>query len=159
MTTRLCPRCGIECEAGLPTCPECGGYLGVRRKERVYVPAEKPPPEDTFGLPRPLYWFLSMFPGLASPTVIIVSAVMMVAAVMIVLLALMIFSLGAMVAAMMIGGVGLMCYWAAIAWLLNGHVCMLTDALVDFDGRQWTVFWLFTLLPLSLLFLVFGAVD
>jgi hypothetical protein len=159
MPTQTCSKCGAECEAGLPNCPECGGYLGRRRREPVYVPPPEPEPEDTFGLPGPLYWFLDLFPGLVSPKVVIMAIASTVLGGLIMLLAFILFTFGAMIAPFMIGGFGLICYWAAIAWLLNGYVCMPTDAMVDFDGRKWTAFWVLAMLPLSLLLLWLAVTD
>jgi hypothetical protein len=123
------------------------------------VPPPEPEPEDTFGLPRPLYWFLDLFPGLVSPKCLIMAAIATITGALIMLLAFVLFSFGALIAPFMIGAFGLICYWAAICWLLSGFVCMPTDAMVDFDGRRWSAFFVLAVLPLSLLFLWLAVVD
>jgi hypothetical protein len=142
-----CPRCYAECDPGEPSCPSCGGYLGARRREPPPPPGPEPAEEERFGIPRPVWWFMTMFPGLFHPVVLILSLVAMVIAGALAWLALFLVIFGAMFAALMIGASGIICYWTGIAWLMHGELASPVEALSEFDSTRWLVFVLLATAP------------
>lgn len=141
-----CSRCGARCDAGEPRCPSCGGYLGARPpRPRLNAPAE----EARRG---PFFWFLDLFPGLVRPRVLIMSLVALPVAAGLVGLGLALFSIGGVFAGMAVAAFGMVTYWAAVAWLIYGYVCLPGEALSEFDGTRWMVFALLASAPMVALF-------
>jgi hypothetical protein len=147
MSKIRCPQCNAECDPGEPSCPACGRYLGVRRREPVVPPEPDPDEDERFGIPRPVWWLMNMFPGVFAPTVLIMSIVAVVVAGMLTWLALFMLVLGAAFAGFAIGAAGMICYWAAIAWLMYGALAAPSEVLSEFDSTKWTVFILLAMLP------------
>jgi len=54
------------------------------------------------------------------------------------------------VSGLFIAGFGMVIYWSAVAWLIYGYVCLPSEALAEFDSRQWSVMLLLGLAPVAL---------
>lgn len=146
MAGKVCPKCGSANMTSARFCARCGARL---------VAAEPPAPgwqERGTGLfLAPFERFLAVFPGLASPKVVIASTFVLALAAGLGWLSYFLLRLGDIFFGPAIGVFAIITYWAAWSWVLNGEVCMLTDALVEFDGRKWLVMVLLTAAPLIVL--------
>jgi hypothetical protein len=74
------------------------------------------------------------------PKVLVAGLLMTVLALGIGVLALVAAVFGAVLSAMFIGGLAVLCYWTALAWIFTGDICMPSEALADFNGTQWMLF-------------------
>jgi hypothetical protein len=101
---------------------------------------------------------MNMFPGLFHPGVLIMSLVAMVIAGALAWLALFLALFGAL-AAFMIGGAGIVCYWTGIIWLMYGTLSSPSEALSDFDSVQWLIFVLLGMLPIIATAIYVGGVS
>jgi len=121
------------------------------------MPVEQPDPEPEVppGLV-PLLWLLELFPGLASPKVLILSILALPVAAGVLQLALLLIGFGAIVTGIFIAGFAMVIYWTAVAWLLYGNICMPAEAMAEFDSTKWMVFLLAAFAPMSLFFLWLG---
>jgi hypothetical protein len=119
----------------------------VRRREPLPPPEPEVEEDETFGIPRPIWWFMNMFPGLFSPSVIIMSVIALAAAGVLAWLSLLMFVFGAAFAGFLIGAAAMICYWAVITWLMYGVLCAPSEALSEFNSAQWTIFALLAMLP------------
>jgi len=150
MQEPTCPFCGAKRKPRDRFCVQCGSRLGAPA-----TPGPKQPPEQEegqrFTALRPLLYVLEYFPGLASPKIILLSAIVFAIALGTAASAILAL-FGALLAAFVIGGFALVLYWTALGWILSGEVVMPWEALAEFDGVRWVIFATLTLLPLTLLF-------
>jgi hypothetical protein len=146
MAGKACPKCGSPNMTAATFCARCGARLAA---------AEAPGPgwreKGTGLLLAPLERFLAVFPGLASPSVIVASTFVLALAGGLGWLSYFLLRLGDIFFGPVIGVFAMITYWAAWSWVLHGEVCMLTDALVELDGRKWLVMALLTAAPLIVL--------
>jgi len=148
---QACPFCGAACKPEGEFCPACGSRLGAPVVGRAKPRLREEPLEPPVGL-RPLCWLLEYFPGLASPKVIILTAIIFVMAAAFAGAALFMVVLGAVIIAFLSGGFAILLYWTGLAWILSGEVSMPWDALADFNGTHWMLFATLTLLPVAAVF-------
>jgi hypothetical protein len=150
----MCPHCGEEAEVGAKFCARCGKSLRMP-PQRDTTPVEPVPLADEEPetlLWRIGIWFFEIFPGVARPAVISMSLLALVVGGIVAGLGAMMLGFGAIFFAILAGAVALICYWTALSWLMYGYVCLLPEAMSEFDGRHWLVLMLATFGPLGLVF-------
>jgi len=57
--------------------------------------------------------------------------------------------LGTMIGAILVGGAGVVFYSQGVAWLISGDLSLLPQALSDFDGARWALFFALLLTPFA----------
>jgi len=151
MKEARCPFCGEKCKPEDKFCVHCGSRLGAPSMgpREPILPQETEEEESHGTLRGILYWLGEYFPGLFRPGVLIGSVVLVVLAIGVGILAVVACLFGVLISGMFIGGFALILYWTALAWLLTGDICMPVDALTDFNGTQWTLFVVMTVLPIG----------
>jgi len=148
-TTRECPKCGNEYGVDVVICVPCGVDLRTGHELTTETDPEKKPA----GGMRALLFVGNLAPGLFRPAVLITAILLAVGGWVA-------FSFGmAMVAMVPLGAIslgagGLIIYAQAIAMVLGGGFMLLHDAMVDFDGRQWTLFFVILGTPLAAIFIL-----
>lgn len=147
---KKCPECGAYCESDAVICVRCGINLKTGMKMA---------PVSTFDIEgeltsgeRALVWLHDWVPGLLRPLVLIISIVTGAAGLGIMALSLFLLGLGAAISAFTVGAVGLIVWAQGIGWIMNGEFWLLTDILVEFDGKRWTVFFVLVIMPLVVAF-------
>ena len=153
---RRCPGCGVAYGREIVICIPCGIRLetGERIETRYESEPESEPAAERDGdsaepeadpAPPPVFvlWLAAWLPGLLHPLTLILSLLAIILAAAVAWLSLLVFSFGAVLAAIAMGAAGLVLYAQAVAWILIGEVRLLHDALMDFDTRRWGLFLLF----------------
>lgn len=154
--TRKCPHCGVSYEAEAVLCVRCGVDL---RTGRHYEQKVELAEEDEPRISPPVWVWLFVreaLPGLFRPGVLLLSIA--VGALGLVFLAfgvLMSIAFMVVIAGMMIGGLGLVLYAQAAAWLVDGELNLLPDELTDFNSVQWLIFMILVALPFVGFFVLF----
>jgi hypothetical protein len=131
-----CPVCGSRNKEGRSFCAVCAAALEAGPEE----PAQKGVGQAALGV---LQWFLGVFPGLASPAVLLLGIPAAVVGWAVIGVGLWMFTFGAIFAAFAAGAVGVIIYWSAVTWLLCGYVCTPSEGMTEFRSNHW---WAFTLL-------------
>jgi len=142
-----CPSCGIPYDAGTLICTRCGIDIRTGRPLRTTVgaaasdekEADEGPVEYT-AWEKFVMAVGAFVPGVFRPKVLIASILMICVAAVAGGFGLMIFSLGAVFAAVAVGATALILYAQAVAWVLIGRFALLQEALTEFDGKAWTIF-------------------
>lgn len=143
MSVKTCAKCGVVNVSSARFCTRCGAALPS-------VPEPEPFEEQEPGvLWRMLEWFLEFFPGLVRPKVLIMSVGALMVAGAVGYLALFLLGFGALISAMAIGGFAVVIYWTAWCWMMYGYLCMPAEAMVEFDGKKWTMLLLATAAPVA----------
>jgi len=62
--------------------------------------------------------------------------------------------LGALITCFAVGGIGVVVYAQAVAWLLDGELCWLVEALTNLEGPRWALFFALLLFPFVSIFLL-----
>lgn len=153
MEQRSCPKCGRLWPSDANFCGECRTRLGAPAE----ASGQKAEDEREKGVV--LLWVMDLFPGVFSPTTLLMSLAGLGVSIFIGFFAVLVFSMGAMLTAFPIGAAGVIMYWTALSWLLIGYVCLPTEAMAEFQGKHWTVFMLMTVVPLGLFFLLAGLAS
>jgi hypothetical protein len=138
-------------------CVNCG--FNAATGERVSTSTESGEREDERPA-APLRAFLfvaNLLPGLFRIKVLILSVVVGVAGWGVLGLALFFMQLGTWISAFAIGAVGVIIYAQAIAWLVDGELSLLSNALTEFDGIRWAIFFTLLAAPLVAFFLLLRA--
>ena len=148
MAEKKCPKCGRLWGENDYFCGLCGTRLVV--VETVELEETEEPDSAAR---KALTWFFELFPGLASPKVIIASGAAFVVAFLAFTLAVFMLSLGVAITAFAAGGGGIIMYWAGLSWLLYGYVCSPVEAMAEFESKHWMAFVIATCLPGGLLIL------
>jgi hypothetical protein len=150
----LCWKCGTEYAPEVTVCVKCGINLdtGEEMKTRTGDQARDPTArEKTLGV------IGEWMPGLVRPGVVALSIVVGLCG-----LAVMAFAFGLlgfrqyinMATTILLGGPGLVLYAHAAAWMISGRIVWLHEALAEFAGRNWALF--FSLLTLA--FVILGGI-
>ncbi len=146
MARKMCPACGASNEMKARTCTACGATL--RKRHRGPAHARTARTGERRGL---LYGLLDLLPGLTHPKVLAWGAVMMVFAVGFGFLALKCLTLNLLPATLLAGVLAMVFYCTVLTWLLYGYVCVPSEAVVEFDGRQWLLMIGLTVLPIAVI--------
>jgi len=101
---------------------------------------------------RVLMFMGNWMPGLLRPVVLFLSVISAAVGLGLVALAAFLFSMGTILSAFLVGAAGVVVYGQALALLLGGDICFITNALVDFEGGQWPLFLILLLAPFVALF-------
>ena len=148
-----CPACGIVAAPGAVLCVECG--LNIETGTPTRVADEEPVEEAPPSLPmRALQFVGEWMPGLLRPMVLVLSIVVGILGLGILAFGLALFGVGAIIGAFAVAAAGVIVYAHAVAWLIDGGFGLLSDALVDFDGPRWGIFFLLLILPFVSVFLL-----
>jgi hypothetical protein len=132
------------CSADDRFCGNCGASLGSA------APQPQPRrrrPRQGVQLPGPLAWFLELFPGLVSPTVLVASILTLAFSAIAFGLAVFFIRMGVLITAFAIGGGAVMIYWTGWSWLLCGYVATPVEAMSDFQGKHWFALMMLTVVP------------
>ena len=163
---RACPGCGEAYGTDVVVCVACG--IDLRTGRRIQTAAEtrltpvedEAPAEEARSLPVRLLLFVGgLAPGLFRPLVLVLSIVVVALGLGIMGFGMVIFQVGALIGAVAIMAGGLVVYAQAIAWVLAGSICLLPEAMVDFDSNQWTMFLAIVLLPILAFLLSYGLMQ
>ena len=138
----FCPYCGAELERGTVLCVECGRNLesGERANTRIEAEAERKGEGDDESVGFLIGMLDAYVPGVFSLKVIVCSVFCFVLALGCLWGALFFAMFGAVFVTVAVGALALVLYGTAVAWMLSGHIGLLTDNLLDLDGRRWTLF-------------------
>ncbi len=147
MARKLCPACGAANEMKAKTCTACGAALRKRRPGR----ARSKRAARTAKRGGIVYGFLDLLPGLTHPKVLAWTAVMLAFAGGTGLFAIHCLTLNLLPATLLIGLLAMVFYCTALTWLLYGYVCVPSEAVVEFDGRQWLLMIALTVLPIAVI--------
>jgi len=163
---RACPGCGEAYGTDVVVCVACGIDLRTGRRIQTVaetrlapVEDEAPAEEERSLLVRLLLFVGGLAPGLFRPRVLVLSIVVAVVGLAIMGFGVSILGVGAVIAAVAIMAAGLVVYAQAIAWVLAGGFCLLSEAMVDFDANQWTTFFVIVLLPMLLVLASYGLMQ
>lgn len=127
MGRKYCARCGRRLDPGAVGCAGC--------EETEYEAEEG---DDSPGF---LLTLLGEYlPGLFSVKVLICAIVCFVVALGLLGMTVFFAMLGALFVTLMAGAIALIVYASAISWILSGQVSLLTDSLMELDGRRWLLF-------------------
>ena len=144
---RKCPNCGSDVEDDAVICVRCGVNMrtGFKADQHSVIADEM---EITFR-DRLVGWIWEYCPGLFRPVALIAAIVMTAIGWAGIGLALaLLFSFPGLFAPFFIGAAGFLFYAQGIAFFMVGEVWLLHDALVEFRGHQWTVFFALLSLPM-----------
>jgi len=151
--TRLhCPQCGTSWPAGTVLCVRCG--MNLLTGERT-----APPPAPAALEEEPetrLERFAGRFPGLFRAKTLVLSLIVLAMAAGCFVLCVVLLSMGVVMTAATAGGVGLILYAQAVAWILTGEIQLLVEAMTEFDGPRWNAFILALIIPLTLVLVFMG---
>ena len=148
-----CPSCGAGLGPDAVLCVECG--FDLKTGKQAHAPAE----DDTAGverergaapLRRSLQFVGEWLPGLFVPRVLVLSVLAVAAGFAVVWLGLLLLSLGTLIGASLVGGIGVIFYGQGCAWLISGDLSLLPQALSDFDGARWALFLGLLLTPFAI---------
>lgn len=148
---RKCPNCGAEVAHDAIVCVHCGINMltGFKVQQHSVIEEEE---DITLGY-RVLMLMGEYCPGLFRPFIIVATLVLTAVGWGAIVMALYLFRLGAYFTPFFIGAAGFIVYAQAIALMMTGEFWVLHDALVEFEGAKWTVFFVALLLPM---FTAFG---
>ena len=151
-----CPACGTVAPPGAVICVECGLNLKTGTPTRISPDDEQPDEEAPPSAPmRALMFVAEWMPGLLRPLVLVASIVASLLGLGLLIFGLALFFSGiGILAGMAAGGVGVIVFAQGIAWLIDGSLVWLTDALVEFDGPRWGIFFVLLATPFVALFLL-----
>jgi len=154
---RQCPSCGGYLAQGMVVCLNCGLNLDTGKRVATTTEraedAEEPPAPPT----RAFLFVANLMPGLFRIKVLLLAVVMALAAFGVLGLGLFFMMLGVWLSAFAIAAGGVVIYGQAVAWLLDGELTLLSNALADFDGPKWWIFFGLLSVPLVVLFLLLRA--
>lgn len=149
----LCWKCGAEYAPEVTVCVKCGINLetGDEMKTRTGDDAREPT-----GGEKALGVIGDWMPGLVRPGVVALSIPVALGG-----LAVMAFGFGFLglrqyinIGTTILTGIpGLLLYAQAVAWMISGRIVWLHEALADFAGRHWALFFSF----MTLLFVILGG--
>ncbi|KAF0241040.1 MAG: hypothetical protein FD180_4650 [Planctomycetota bacterium] len=147
-----CPQCGASWPAGTVLCVRCG--MNLLTGERTAPPPASPTLEEE---PETrLERFAGRFPGLFRPKTLVLSLIVLAMAACCFVLCIVLLSMGVVMTAATAGGVGLILYAQAVAWILTGEIQLLVEAMTEFDGPRWNAFILALIIPLTLALVFMG---
>ncbi len=152
----LCPKCGLNWPAGTVLCVQCG--LNLQTGESIAPPAAAPveaEPEPETRMER----FAATVPGLFRTKTLVLALIVFVMAAACFVLCIVLLSMGVVMTAATAGGVGLILYAQAVAWILTGEIQLLVEAMSEFDGPRWNAFFLALAVPLTLTFVFMGLTS
>ena len=143
-----CPSCGLPYEASAKICVRCGIDLRTGKPLQTRLGGIEPDEGDEDDGPveytaweKFVLTVGAFVPGVFRPMVLIVSILATVVALGLGWYAWVLFSFGmGFFAPIALGGVALIIYAQAVAWILIGRFELLHEALAEFEGRAWTVF-------------------
>ena len=152
MAGKVCAKCGSPNMTSARFCARCGAKLRVEPAPKpVGRQEERPAALLLLG-----YFLVGLFPGLLRPKVIICSAIVLVLAAAVAGLGLFLIGLGALLTGGWIAACGLILYWSAVAWMLYGEVCLLSEALAEFGPPQWLAMLVSSLVPMAAVYFAIG---
>ena len=151
MAERVCPKCGHDCAAEAVLCVRCGTDLRTGRRLRTEVEArsERPLAELCRLAGEIVRGYL---PGLLRPGLLIFLALTAATGLALLGAALLMGIFGLILLAFPVGGMGLLFYLQALAWLIGGDWALLPEHLAGFGEGHWLLFLLLAGLPFVLLF-------
>jgi streptogramin lyase len=132
-------------------CVKCGINLVTGKELAMALGQEQDEAPAGVGA-RVLGWLGDSLPGLFRPKIVVCAAVLAVVAAGLVALALVFVMLGGPISAFAVGALGLVAYAQALAWLINGEFALLSAAMTEFRGKDWSNFAFLTMLPIVVAF-------
>ena len=151
---KRCPNCDREWPKHAQFCGKCGAQLTIGPRRRQEAKGDS---LLSHGPGAGVIWVLDLLPGITRPVVLVCAMIVFALAMVGLLVAAMIFQMGAMISAFAIGGGSMILYWSAVSWILYGYVCVPVEAMAEFQGKHWTAFFLATVVPGSLFLLLMGT--
>jgi hypothetical protein len=146
-TSAACPSCARPLPPNAVICVSCGLDLKAGAPVETSAAAEEPQVEEEE--PRPTVLPLvagavrGLFPGVFQPKVLLYSIAVGFGCWTVGVVALFFImggSRGALGGTAMIGATGFLLVAHAVAWLMNGEIRSLKNALTEFDGVSWCIF-------------------
>lgn len=143
---RLCWKCGTWYGPDIVMCVSCGVNLETGREVQAAARENEEKPAVSERL---LFFVADWTPGLLRPVVLVLSALLALLGLAVMGLCAFVLALGAVFAAVAIGSVGLIMYAQAVAWMLVGRIALLQDALLDLEGKKWSLFFALIFAPFA----------
>ena len=149
-----CPGCGKPVVADAALCVSCGYDLKAGAYLATSLDAEGEPEEQRDGEEAPsapmraLMLVGEWMPGLLRPHIVVLSILVGIVGLGILAFGLALFATCALLTCFLAGAVGVIVYAQAIAWLLDGELCWLVEALTNFEGPRWALFFSLLILPM-----------
>ena len=149
---RPCPSCGKRLVPNAVICVHCGHHL--RRGGRVQSATATGHAASRSRLPSPFATFIGEWlPGLVRLRVLLWALALAAPAIGLIWGTFVWFlTFQAPAACVLAAAIGLIIYAQAIAWILDGELSLLQDALASFDGVRWVLFGSLLLGSLTALF-------
>jgi len=153
---RVCPACGEAAAPGAVICVHCG--LNLRTGTPTHTALEdaaEPEEERPPSLPvRAVMLVGEWTPGLLRPVVLLLSVVVGLLGLGILAFGIGLLGMGAVISCFAVGAAGVIVYAHAAAWIVDGEVSLLSEALTNFEGGRWLVFFVLLALPFVSVFLL-----
>ena len=150
----VCPSCGQATAPDAVICVNCG--LNLKTGRWVLADTEGEGKGATAGGARPLpcraaRLVAESLPGLFRPLVLIAALLAAGVGGGLLALGLRFLHMGMALSGCLLGAGGVVVHAQGMAWLVDGGLSFLPDALTDFEGASWGVFVVLVLVPLAAL--------
>jgi len=142
----VCWKCRTQYPPEVESCVRCG----VQLKAAPLMEDPEPPPEQFSARER----FFGRFPGLLRPGLMGVACFVTAAAFALFYYALIMLKMGVIFGAVGTGAVALVIYAQALTWVMMGEFLILHSALLDFNARDYPIFFALLFAPFLIFFLV-----
>ena len=152
--TGACPSCGQATAADAVICVNCG--LNLKTGRWVLADAEGEGEDATAGRAPALPWrvarlVLESLPGLFRPVVLIAALLAAGVGGGLLALGLRFLHMGMALSGCLLAAGGVVVHAHGVAWLVDGGLSFLPDALTEFEGASWGVFLVLLVVPLAAL--------
>lgn len=163
---RKCPGCGESVEADVVICVKCGMNLktGLHATATTTAPVadegevEEEEAEEPLTPREKVGFFLGEnFPGLFNPRLLVVSFVLVTCGMVALYITFGFFLRQLFLGPMFIGALGIAALVQGVGMLMMGYFCLLHDALIEFDGKKWSVFFITVFVSVTAMFLLAKA--
>ena len=149
-----CPSCGESISPNTVICLSCGTNLKTGEKLHTAT-SEQPDAEEEApptGRERFLMTLGEWFPGLFRAKVVIAAMLVALVGLAVMAFGAVLFTLGSVLAPMLVATGGAIIYTQGIVWLFDGEICLLNDALTNLEGNRLFVLVLCLAVPAVTLF-------
>jgi hypothetical protein len=149
-----CPSCGESISPNTVICLSCGTNLKTGEKLHTETSGEPEVEEEAppTGRERFLVMLGEWFPGLFRVRVVVAAVVVGLLGLATMAYGMVLFTLGSVLAPLLVGTGGAVIYAQGIVWIFDGEICLLNEALTNLDGNRVFVLALCLAIPAGVLF-------